>query len=331
MNYNKYFKTILLVVSFFLFLTVMPVNAATLKLINHSFVKIVTDEGAVIYIDPYAVDATDDPADIVLITHEHGDHNELQRIQQKSTCHVIRSADALIEGVYQEFSVDDVHIQAVPAYDNDFHPKAYCVGYVLTFDDIKVYHTGDTGKIDEFADLAAMNIDYALLPIDGIYTMTPEEAVEAAAMIQATHDIPIHTMPPPDTYNTDQVALFTSPNKLEVPHGTTIQLEQSSTSVESGPVYIEGYALEQNYPNPFNPETFITFSVDRTGDFAELVIFDILGHKVKTLFNGPATQREMSILWNGMNAIGEKMPSGVYFATLKSNQYVHTIKLTMVD
>ena len=331
MHHNTCFKKNLLVLAWgIIFLTGLSLNAATLELINHAFVKIVTDENVVIYIDPYAVDATDDPADIVLITHEHGDHNELQRIQQKPTCQVIRSADALIEGAYQEFTVNDVHVQAVPAYNN-FHPKGNCVGYVLTFDNINVYHAGDTGKIDEFSDLANMNIDYALLPIDGIYTMTPEEAVEAAAMIQAKHDIPIHTMPPPDTYNTANVALFTSPNKLEVPHGTTIQLEQATTSTKNSPIQIDGYSLEPNYPNPFNPETIITFSVARTGDFAELAVFDILGHQVKTLFKGVAPQKEMKVLWNGMNASGEKMPTGVYFAIFKSNQYMNTIKLTMID
>ena len=66
----------------------------SLKIITHSFAKIKTSEGMVIYIDPYAVNEFADSADVVLITHEHSDHNELTRVKQKAGCVVIRSANA---------------------------------------------------------------------------------------------------------------------------------------------------------------------------------------------------------------------------------------------
>ena len=59
-------------------------NSAALKFIGHAFVKISTVVGKTIYIDPFNVNEFADSADIVLITHEHGDHNDLSRIIQKA-------------------------------------------------------------------------------------------------------------------------------------------------------------------------------------------------------------------------------------------------------
>jgi L-ascorbate metabolism protein UlaG (beta-lactamase superfamily) len=200
----------------------------SLKYIGHSFIKIKTSEGKVIYVDPFNVNEFSDSADVVLITHEHSDHNELFRVKQKATCQVIRSVNAIQGGVYQRFTIGNIKVKAVAAY-NSYHAKSDCVGYVIEFDGIKLYHAGDTGKITEMADLAGQDITYALLPMDGIYTMTPEEATQAAAMIHAKYDIPIHTMPPTDTYSSSIAARFKSPNKCVVLPGVTVGLHRSTT------------------------------------------------------------------------------------------------------
>ena len=162
-------------------------NSDTLNYIGHSFVKIKTSEGKVIYIDPFNVNEFIDSADVVLITHEHSDHNDLTRVHQKAGCQVIRSADVNVGGVYKSMIIGNIKVTGVAAYNSN-HVKSACVGYVIEFDGIRIYHAGDTGKITEMADLASQDITYALLPMDGIYTMTPEEATQAAAMIHAKHD-----------------------------------------------------------------------------------------------------------------------------------------------
>lgn len=189
----------------------------TLKYIGTAFFKIRTSEGQVIYIDPYGVNESDS-ADIVLITHEHSDHNELTRIIQKPTCQVIRNANAQQGGVYQNFTIGNINIKSVPAY-NQYHPKSDGIGFVVEFDSIKVYHAGGTGKISEMADLASQNITYSLLPIN----IEPEDLTQAAAMIQAKHDIPMHTT------DISLIARFTSPNKLILIPGQTIELSNDTT------------------------------------------------------------------------------------------------------
>lgn len=162
---------------------------------GHGSYRIVSDKGIVIYVDPFAGEGYDLPADIILITHEHPDHNNLTLLHQNQGCTVIRPETILINGVYGSQSIDGIAIQAVPAY-NSGHDKNKCVGYVIEVDGIKIYASGDTSTTDYMKDvLSQEKIDYALLPIDGFYNMNPEEASACAAIIGAIHTIPIHMKP----------------------------------------------------------------------------------------------------------------------------------------
>jgi L-ascorbate metabolism protein UlaG (beta-lactamase superfamily) len=295
----------------------------SLKYLGHSFVKIKTSEGKVIYIDPFNVTEYSDSADVILVTHEHSDHNDLTRVRQRATCQVIRAANAIQAGVYQNFTIGNIKISAVAAY-NANHPKSSSVGYVVEFDGIKLYHAGDTGFITEMADLASQNITYALLPMDGIYTMSPEEATQAATKIQAKCDIPIHTMPPTDTYSDAIVARFTSPHKLIVKPGSTIELNSTATSVEKSTNHPEDFRLDQNYPNPFNPSTRIDFTLP-TSLFVTLKIYNVLGKEVGTLISENLQAGNHSRIWNAVN-----MPSGIYYYKLQAGKYTETKKLVLL-
>jgi L-ascorbate metabolism protein UlaG (beta-lactamase superfamily) len=256
----------------------------SMKYLGHASVKIKTAQGKVIYIDPYAGTDYADSADVVLVTHQHSDHNAINLVKRKTACVTITNAQAIIGDAYQSFAIGEIQVDAVAAYntDNNHHLKSSCVGYVLEFSGIKLYHAGDTGLIPEMADLAARKIDYALLPMDGMYSMTPEQAAQAVAMIQPKHAIPIHTMPPPDTYNDAIVARFTDPSKLVVRPGETIALAASSTAVGESSAMPETFRLKQNYPNPFNPVTTIEFSIPETG-FATLKVYDVVGKEIAVL------------------------------------------------
>lgn len=195
----------------------------SLKYLGRSSVKIKTAQGTVIYIDPFAGSDYGEPADIVLITHEHGDHNLLDMIKDTSKAKIIRSADSIVNGTYKNFQEKDVKIEAVAAY-NQNHNKDECVGYILEFDGIKLYHAGDTSKIKEMDSFASKNLDYALLPIDGVYNMDPIEAMECAKIINAKHNIPIHSSGS-SNYSQENVDKFKPENVLPLKPDDVIPLK----------------------------------------------------------------------------------------------------------
>jgi L-ascorbate metabolism protein UlaG (beta-lactamase superfamily) len=204
-------------------------SAGTLKWLGHASVKIKNADSTVIYIDPFAGTDYSEPADIILVTHGHSDHNQVNLVTKKEGCRIFSGPSASVGGVTMaaddSVSVDGIAIKAVQAY-NDHHPKGTGVGFILEFNGVKIYHSGDTGNIDEMAALAAMHLDYAMLCIDGVYNMSPIDAMAAADIIQAKKVIPIHIAPPNSSEAVKQQNLdkFNPPNKLIMKEGDTIYL-----------------------------------------------------------------------------------------------------------
>ena len=162
---------------------------------GHGSYRITTNEGVVIYIDPYIGDGYNEEADIILVTHEHSDHNRVELVKLKSDGVIIRQNNLKIGSIYHSTSIKGVGIEAVEAYNKN-HNKANCVGYVLRFDGISLYASGDTSMTDDMRNkLPKYNLDYALLPCDGIYNMDVDGAIECAKVIKARVSIPIHTNP----------------------------------------------------------------------------------------------------------------------------------------
>jgi L-ascorbate metabolism protein UlaG (beta-lactamase superfamily) len=324
---NPKFKLKLFLV--FAFMIAGQIKAAdSLKYVMHSFFKIKTSDGMVLYIDPAMVNSFQDSADVVLITHDHSDHNEISRIKRKAACTIIRSTNALVKGVYKTFNIGKINIRAVPAY-NSYHDKNQCVGYLITFpsengDTIKIYHPGDTGKIDEMKGLANENITYAFFPMDGTYTMTPKVAAEAAEIIKAKHDIPIHTLPGYAGYSDSMAAKFTSPNKMVLKPGTTISLSNSATYIKEGNNLIpESFGLLQNYPNPFNPETLISYKLSENTN-VQLKVFDLTGREIARIVDSQQNAGLHQVVFDGRN-----IASGVYIYTLYTNGFISSKKMVL--
>jgi L-ascorbate metabolism protein UlaG (beta-lactamase superfamily) len=168
--------------------------------LGHASFKI-DGENATVYIDPWKLKSAV-PADIVLITHSHYDHlseADVAKVRKPSTV-IIGPSDckAGFGDAFKEISPGETHtvgevtVEAVPAYntDKDFHPKGNnWVGYIVTVDGVRVYHSGDTDVIPEMADF---KVDVALLPVGGTYTMTAQQAAEAVAKIAPKVAIPMH-------------------------------------------------------------------------------------------------------------------------------------------
>ena len=92
----------------------------------------------------------------------------------------------------QRIKVGDIDIQAVAAYNigKDFHPRSSDnVGYVVTIEGTRIYHTGDTDVIPEMKEIKT---DIALLPCGGTYTLTAQEAAKAVDIIKPKIAVPMH-------------------------------------------------------------------------------------------------------------------------------------------
>lgn len=170
---------------------------------GHGSFRLTTDNGTVIYVDPFAGTGYDAPADLILVTHEHGDHTEVDKMPHADGCEVLRAKDFLPEpGAHRTLESHGIRITAVQACNKN-HPIDECVGLVIEVDGLRFYAAGDTSTTEDMRSgkLAAMNLDYATFPGDGFYNMDPAEASACAKLVAARHSIPIHLVPVHDMSN----------------------------------------------------------------------------------------------------------------------------------
>jgi len=87
--------------------------------------------------------------------------------------------------------------------------------------------------------------------------------------------------------------------------------------------------LSQNYPNPFNPETKFSYDLQKAGNVS-IIIYDLLGRKIRTLANGFNTAGKHSVEWDGLTDLGNEAASGVYIYKLKANGKELSRKMNLV-
>ena len=204
--------------------------------ISHGSLAMRYDDKTVIYIDPASeiADYNKAPgADYVIVTHGHSDHFDMKAfnaVAKKSTQVICTKEVAEIIGTQcSKVAVlkngegtcnIDFCLEAVPAHNHPqnakFHPAGRDNGYVLDFDGFKVYVAGDTEDIEELKTLKKENIDVAFLPVNQPYTMTVEQAVNAAKMVSPKIFIPYHYGGTDKTTDIDRLARLLKDSGIEV-------------------------------------------------------------------------------------------------------------------
>jgi len=103
---------------------------------GHGSYRLTTNDGRVIYVDPYAGKGYESPADFILVTHQHHDHNKIKRVTQKPGCRVSSNVEALAGGKHNTFDLGGgLTLEAVEA-SNARHDPRECVGYIVTLDGV---------------------------------------------------------------------------------------------------------------------------------------------------------------------------------------------------
>lgn len=172
---------------------------------GHASIRVI-DQGFTVAVDPFKSVSPDFEADLVLITHEdagHYDPGKLEEICSDRTCVVLPESMEHVEVPCMDveyvsegelLDIFGVKIEAVPMY-NEYHECGQGFGYRFEMAGTKIYVAGDTGSIDEAAELEG-KVDIAFLPVEGRYTMDVEEAIKMATRIKPKIAVPYHYGPP---------------------------------------------------------------------------------------------------------------------------------------
>jgi len=156
----------------------------------------------VIYIDPDNLAESPHDANFVLVTHSHGDHyskTDISKVAKAGTLFIAPpdvvanygSGQTIAPG--ETIDLGSVRIIGVAAYNisTTYHQKSKnWVGFIIELGGLRIYNAGDTDLTDEMKALT--DIDVAILPIGGKYTMDATEAAEATGYINPALALPAH-------------------------------------------------------------------------------------------------------------------------------------------
>ncbi|MCR5587775.1 MAG: MBL fold metallo-hydrolase [Lachnospiraceae bacterium] len=190
-------------------------DIAKISVNTQSSIRLVSDEGKVIYVDPLNIEMEAFDADFVFITHDHYDHfspEDIKEVVNKDTMIVVpksmekkfRKCFPIENAIFVEpgkaysadgagaDGVDSLKFETVPAYNilKPFHPRlSGWIGYVFDFGGERVYVSGDT---DATKEATAVKCDVALIPIGGKFTMNYKDAAKLINTIHPKCVIPTH-------------------------------------------------------------------------------------------------------------------------------------------
>ncbi len=181
--------------------SLVPETIVYIQWLGHSSVKLWAED-CIVYVDPQSLSISPHDATLVLVTHSHGDHysaSDIARVANAQTQFIAPPDVVALYGKGQAIAPGQTiesycaRLISVPAYNTNKtnHLKSRnWVGYVIELGGKRIYVAGDTDLIDEMKSLG--DIDVAILPAGGTYTMTAAEAAQATQYIRPDLAIPYH-------------------------------------------------------------------------------------------------------------------------------------------
>lgn len=157
-------------------------------------------------------------------------------------------------------------------------------------------------------------------PLSGVraFAISPDGEIVGFGLTDITGAYTIDGLDPSPTtltfdcegYQAGQATVTPGSGQFTITAGD-VKLSSVATALPVAPYRPEAYQLQQNYPNPFNPTTTIVFDMPDAG-VARLVIYNLLGQEIVTLYNRPVAAGRLAVTWDGKDVFGKLLPTGVY-------------------
>jgi L-ascorbate metabolism protein UlaG (beta-lactamase superfamily) len=193
----------------------------TIRYHGQSFFEIVTSRGTRIVTDPHFIDAygrIDVSADLILVSHEHDDHNQIAAVKNFEKAKVIRGLRVV--GKHLDWNpvdemVADVHVRTVGLYHDKVEgmDKGKTAAFLLEIDGLHIVHLGDVGHLLTAKDIKNIGpVDVLLIPVGGVYALNGSDAQRVVEQLKPRQYIlPMHfgtpvfdDVLPPDEFLEDQ-------------------------------------------------------------------------------------------------------------------------------
>lgn len=174
----------------------------TIRYLGHACFLIISDEGTRTILDPYepggfsgqiGYGAFTEPVDIVVVSHDHADHNYVQGL--KGNPKVLRGP--------QDQTVGDIPFHAVPVYHDERRGAERGVNVIRVFpvDRVRVCHVGDLGHVLTEEQVRQVGpVDVLLVPVGGVFTVDAQGATQVVEQLEPRIVIPMHYKTPKTTF-----------------------------------------------------------------------------------------------------------------------------------
>jgi hypothetical protein len=196
-------------------------------------------------------------------------------------------------------------------YMNGLNPKSGGVPFIdpTTMQITRYVYSGDpvtgTGWLDGMPDDRRMMASY------GPFDFAPNDTQQVVLKLAVGHGF-------------DRLGSITAMREI-------LEYEPITTDVDdlTDAALPVSFAVDQNYPNPFNPSTTINYSLPERAEVT-VTVYNVLGQKVTTLFNGEQPAGPQAVVWDGKDADGNAAATGVYFYRVKAGDAVDTKKMMLL-
>lgn len=188
---------------------------------GQSFFEIESSKGTRIVTDPHAIDAfgrTNVSADLVLISHEHNDHNVIAALRngdQAKVIHGLHTVGNKLQWTVVDETFKDVHVRSVGVYHDGVQgmERGKNTVFVIEVDGITIVHLGDLGHVLSEKDVKRIGpVDVLMIPVGGVYTINGSDAKQVVEQLKPKkYILPMHygtrvfdDVLPPDEFLEDQ-------------------------------------------------------------------------------------------------------------------------------